>query len=158
MHLAEPFLRRLDIPLASSVGCVSSWSLASRMLVANHACEIPFSIFTEFEVITIVTRDFRGYTFGTPVAVDSAAGYRALQIAPRSLSFVFVDKLQPLPGSQAASSVKEIGWHHSQQCGVIPFVYGTRELPPERGPTSFSNGDSGRGSFRKGGGGDKQQN
>ena len=129
------------------------------MSVDNHAREIPFSVFTEFEVITIVTRDFRGYTFATPVAVDSrAAGYGALQIAPGSVSFVVVDKLQPLPGSQAAASVREIGWHHSQQCGVIPFVYGSHELPPERRPTLFSNGDSGRGSFTKGRGGDKQQN
>src|SRR5262249_6232720 len=112
-----------------------------------------------FEIILVVTGDFRGYTLATPVPVDSrSAGYGASQIAPGSVSFVFVDKLQPLLWSQAAASVKEIGWHYSQQCGVIPFFYSNRELPPERRPTSFRNGNSVCKSLRKGRRGDTQQN
>ena len=113
-------------------------------LITDISCEVPFPVFAEFEVITVVARYLGRHTLAAPIPIDPGpASHGSSQVTPRSVSFIFIYELEPFLRAQASSTVEEISWHHSQQRGMILFVDGDSEPTPESRPASFCRSNSG---------------
>jgi hypothetical protein len=49
-----------------------------------------------------------------------------------------MNELEPFAGGQSTAAIREITWHHSQECYAVFLVYSRNDLLPKTLPTPIS--------------------